>query len=304
MTITLAWVRHHLTPPEIIVASDSRLRARGPMDQAPKIYQLQRGDSCLSFCGDAQIAYPLFIQISVALDNHIRTSSRALDVTSLTDHIKKMLNNMIDAWHLPSADKATEMAGTMILFAGWSWRYEKYHIGSFKLERDHHFHFHRAGIKLPHPWRAGRRKADLFFVGDYKAQYLEKLTVILQQRYPAPSRKRNEKILVQWDYEPVEALQMLLREPDPGDRRAIGGAPQVVKIYPFARTTPIVVRTGKRQHFLLGRRLFSWEITEYPILDISTLKKAKVLYPKSSIPNPDRVRGARYKERPSGLTVE
>jgi hypothetical protein len=27
---------------------------------------LQRGDCCLSFCGDAQIAYPLFTQISIA----------------------------------------------------------------------------------------------------------------------------------------------------------------------------------------------------------------------------------------------
>jgi hypothetical protein len=303
MTITLAWVRHHLAPPEIVVASDSRLRARGPMDQAQKIYQLQRGDCCLSFCGDAQIAYPLFIQISVALDNHMRTSSRALDVTSLTDRIEKMLNNMIDAWKLPTAEKATDMEGTTILFAGWSWRFEKHHIGIFKLERDHRFHFHRAGIKLPHPWRAGR-KADLFFIGDYKTEYLEKLTAILQQRYPAPPPKRNEKILVQWDYEPAEALQALLREPDPGDRRAIGGAPQVVKIYPFARTSPIVVRTGKGQHFLLGRRLFSWEITEYPILDISTRRKAKVLYPKSCIPNPDRVRGTRYKAHPSRFTEE
>jgi hypothetical protein len=294
MTIALAWVRHHLAPPEILIASDSRLRARGPMDQAQKIYQLQRGDCCLSFCGDAQIAYPLFIQISVALDNHMRTSSRALDVTSLTDRIEKMLNNMIDAWKLPTAEKAADMEGTTILFAGWSWRFEKHHVGIF---------FHRAGIKIPHPWRVGS-KADLFFIGDYKAEYLEKLTAILEQRYPAPPPKRNEKILVQWDYEPVEALQALLREPDPDDRRAIGGAPQVVKIYPFARTSPIVVRTGKGQHFLLGRRLFWWEITEYPILDISTRRKAKILYPKSCIPNPDRVRGARYKTRSSSFTEE
>jgi hypothetical protein len=298
MTISLAWVRHHLTPPEIVVASDSRLRSCGPMDQAQKIYQLQRGDCCLSFCGDAQIAYPLFVQVSVALDNHLRTSSRALDVTSLTDRIEKMLNGMVDAWKLPAAEKAEQMAGTTILFAGWSWRFAKPHIGIFKLEHDGPFHFHRLGIKLPHPWRAGPR-ADLFFIGDCKTEYLKNLTTILQHRYPAPSRKQNKKILVQWDYEPVEALQTLLREPDAGNIRAIGGAPQVVKIYPFARTIPIVVRTGKGHHFLLGRRLFSWETTEYPILDISTRRKATILYPKNSIPNPDRVRGARYKERSS-----
>jgi hypothetical protein len=302
MTITLAWVTHHLIPPEIVVASDSRLRARGPIDQAQKLYQLQRGDCCLSFCGDAQIAYPLFVQVSVALDNHMRTSSRAEDVTSLIGRIENMLNNMIDAWKLPTADKAADLAGTNILFAGWSWRFARHHIGIFKLESNHRFHFHRVAVKLPHPWRA-EKKPDLFFIGDYKTEYLEKLAGILRQRYPTPSQKQNKKVLIQWDYEPVEALQALLREPDPGDSRAIGGAPQVVKIYPFARTTPIVVRTGKDQHFLLGRRLFSWEITEYPILDVSTPRKAEVLYPKSSIPRPGRVRGVLYKEDQSGFTL-
>ena len=237
MTITLAWVRNHLTPPEIVVASDSRLRARGPMDQAQKIYQLNRGDCCLSFCGDAQIAYPLFVQVSVALDNHPRTSSRGQDVTSLTGFIEKILNNMIDAWKLPTAEKVTDLEGTNILFAGWSWRFEKPHIGLFRLDHGR-FKFHRLGVRLPHPWRAGP-KADLFFLGDYKAEYFEKLTGILQRRFPAPPTKQNSKIILEWDYEPVEALQALLREPDAGDTRAIGGAPQVVKIYPFARTIPV-----------------------------------------------------------------
>lgn len=298
MTITIAWVRHNLTPPEIVVASDSRLRARGPMDQAQKIYQLARGDCCLSFCGDAQIAYPLFVQVSVTLDNHLRTSSRALDVTSLTGFIEKMLNNMIDAWKLPAAEKAGDLVGTNILFAGWSWRYAKSHVGVFKLEKSGRFKFHRAGIKLPHPWRAGP-KADLFFLGDYKDEYFGKLKGILKKRFPAPATEQNSKVVVEWDYEPVEALQALLREPDNGNALAIGGAAQVVKIYPFARTIPLVVRTSKNDHFLLGRRLFSWEVTEYPILDLSSLRKARVLYPKSSIPAPNRVRGKRYKEESS-----
>jgi hypothetical protein len=136
-------------------------------------------------------------------------------------------------------------------------------------------------------------------LGDYKAQYFQKLESILQKRFPAPATKQNSKIVVEWDYEPVEALQALLREPDIGNARAVGGAPQVVKIYPFARTIPLVVRTGKNDHFLLGRRLFSWEVTEYPILDLSTRRKARVLYPKSNVPTPSRVRGRRYKEMSS-----
>jgi len=107
------------------------------MDQAPKIYQLARGDCCLSFCGDAQVAYPLFVQVGVALDNHLRTSSRAVDVTSLTDFIEKLLNNMIDAWKLPAKEKADDLADTKILFVGWSWRYSKPHSVATRLVQIH-----------------------------------------------------------------------------------------------------------------------------------------------------------------------
>lgn len=295
MTITIAWVRHDLTPPEIVVASDSRLRARGPMDQAQKIYQLARGDCCLSFCGDAQIAYPLFVQVGVALDNHLRTSSRAVDVTSLTDLVEKLLNNLIDSWRHPAKEKAEDLQDTKILFVGWSWRYSKPHIGILKLEKDGRFKFHRAGVKLPHPWRAAPR-ADLFFLGDYKAEYFYELTSILQKRFPAPAKKQNSKIEIRWDYEPAEALQALLRQPDARNARVIGGAAQVVKVYPFSRTIPLVVRASKTDHFLLGRRLFPWEITDYPILDLSSRRKARVLYPKDSVPAPNHVRNRRKKE--------
>lgn len=114
-------------------------RTRGPMDQAQKIYQLKRGDCCLSFCGDAQIAYPLFVQVSVALDNHFRTSSRALDVTSLTGRIEKILNNMIDSWPLPTAEKAEDLAGTTILFAGWASRDRTLAFSNCSVIADSHF---------------------------------------------------------------------------------------------------------------------------------------------------------------------
>ena len=73
MTITLAWVRNNKDTTELLVASDSRLRSRGAIDQAQKIFRLDRGDCCLGFCGDAQVAYPLFVQVGSALNNYIRT---------------------------------------------------------------------------------------------------------------------------------------------------------------------------------------------------------------------------------------
>ena len=63
MTITISWLRKKGATVELVVASDSRLRSRGALDQAQKLFRLDRGDCCLAFCGDAQVAYPLFIQV-------------------------------------------------------------------------------------------------------------------------------------------------------------------------------------------------------------------------------------------------
>jgi hypothetical protein len=70
-----------------------------------------------------------------------------------------------------------------------------------------------------------------------------------------------------------------------GERTAIGGAPQLVKIYPFGNSLPFVVRTNTDDHYLLGRRIFAWEKTEYPVIDLSR-RPPVVLYPMASIPVP------------------
>ena len=80
MTLTIAWVRRVKDTAELVVASDSRLRSYGAMDQCQKIFPLQRGDSCLAFCGDATVAYPFFVQAASGLNGFIRSRTRADDI--------------------------------------------------------------------------------------------------------------------------------------------------------------------------------------------------------------------------------
>ena len=79
MRLTIAWVRRVKETSELVIASDSRLRSYGAMDQTQKIFPL-RGDCALAFCGDADVAYPFFVQAASALNNFIRTRTRADDV--------------------------------------------------------------------------------------------------------------------------------------------------------------------------------------------------------------------------------
>jgi hypothetical protein len=83
---------------------------------------------------------------------------------------------------------------------------------------------------------------------------------------------------------------MLRKDEDDNRFPLIGGAVQMMKIYPHGSSLPIVIRTGEDSHFLLGRRLFDWEKTEYPVLDL-TRDPPSFLYPMSSIPVPRELKG-------------
>lgn len=284
MTITLAWVRENNDTKELVVASDSRLRSHGAMNETQKIFRLERGDCCLGFCGDTQVAYPVFIQVGSALNNYGGTRDRARDVTDVVDNIKGVLNNLIDSWDLPATNKAEELSTTKILFAGWSWRFSRFHIGAFRHENNV-FDFHRERSSLSHPWRQINK--SFLFLGDYRQEYLMTLAALLERRHgrqPIEAKKD-----IKFDYEPIEALAIMLRAKS-GNREfsAIGGAPQVLKIYAHGNDLPVVTRIGPDEHYLFGRRLREWEKTTYPILDL-TETPSRFIYPLSSVPLPTKL---------------
>ena len=279
MTITIAYLRRRKQTVELVMASDSRLRMCGPMDQAQKLFRLMRGDCCLAFCGDAQIAYLFSIQVGTALDNHVKTRTRARDVTRLSSTIEQWLNALVSAWDLPEVEKEEQLATTRILFGGWSWENRRFDVGCFAYAAGT-FSFHHPKSKSQHPWY--ERQKSLLFLGDYQDAYAASLRSVLERRFGRP-RQKNERVTFDFDYEPVEALNDLLRQNLP-EHTAIGGAPQIVKIYPFCNSIPFATRTEEGFH-LLGRKLFEWEKTEYPIVDF-TKEPAKVLYPLEQIPLP------------------
>jgi hypothetical protein len=279
MTITIAWLRRTKDTTELVFASDSRLRSFGAMDQAQKLFRLERGDCCLGFNGNTGIAYPLFMQVSSALDNFIRTRTRAADVIEVAVHIGNILNNLVASWDAKPAVKKEWLADTNIVFGGWSWRYQRFEIGVF-VHTGKEFAFRHPKARLNHPWREDGR--SLVFVGNYKEEYLDELATVLASRY---GKQTNPKYFT-FDYEPVEALNSLLKRTAKDiDFSDIGGGPQMVKVYSFGNTMPIVIRRSNKEHLLLGRQLFDWEKTEYPILDL-TKAKPIFFYPMSEIPLP------------------
>lgn len=289
MTISLAWVRRNKDAVELVVASDSRLRSRGALDQAQKIIRLERGDCALSFCGDAQIAYPLFIQAGSTLNNFVKTRSRATDLDILSHVVGSVLNALVGSWDLPEKDKADELSTTRIVLSGWSWRSQQFRVGLFQYESGA-FVYKRPRTKLRHPWY--QNKPSFLFVGDYEQQFLEELSSVIAMTR-GPTAERDERRFIDLEYEPLLALRNMLARSDASrELPAIGGAPQMLKVYPFSQSLPFVVRTGPDAHYLLGRRLFDWEKTEYPVIDLSG-DELRFLYPMSEIPLPAALEGSR-----------
>jgi hypothetical protein len=230
------------------------------------------------------------VQVGSALNNFIKTRTRAEDVTHLSGKISQLLNNLVASWDLRSEEKAEELASTMILFAGWSWKFRRYEIGYFKYEKTL-FRYHRGKTTIPHPWQEVGR--SLLFLGDYKREYLAALVNILKQRHgEQPATNTPTKKIVNFDYEPVEALALLLKKPDaePDRYPCIGGSPQLMKLYPFGNDLPVVIRLPELGHYLLGRKLFEWEKTEYPVLDLGS-GSPQIYYSMSSIPLPQNLVG-------------
>jgi hypothetical protein len=129
------------------------------------------------------------------------------------------------------------------------------------------------------------------FLGDYESDYMKILTELLDRRHgrQAPGTARH----VTFDYEPIEALALMLRGKESKEAfPTIGGAPQMLKVYAHGNDLPVVTRMASDAHYLLGRRLREWEKTAYPVLDL-TGDEPRFIYPMSRIPLPSSLVGGR-----------
>jgi hypothetical protein len=255
------------------------------MDQAQKIFPLQRGDCCLAFCGDAMIAYPFFVQAASSLNAFARSRTRADDIHEVAGDLERILNNLIGSWDAEISHKREELADTRILFCGWSWRKRRFIIGFFKFI-DNRFTYLQATENLSRPWK--ENVPSLIVLGDYRPDYMRKLSDVLHARYPGTGKWLRKSIDLQ--FEPLEALnELLLDAATPTSRLRIGGAPQAVKIYPHSNVLPLTIRRTPSDHFTFGRELAPWEKTEFPVADLSN-GTTRFLYPMKQIPRPADLR--------------
>lgn len=256
MTLCIAWVRKISDVEELIIATDSRLRAFGSWNCGPKIMTLPRTDCAMGFEGDTTFAYPLMIQLQSAIANYPKAVNRSHDLVDLKGNILNFWNDML------KYKSDYEIPDTSFLFGGYSWKTEKFVLWRLHYEKHDKIFTHRP-ISF---WKGVKGEIKISLSGDYTEDAKQRLIKILKDRDKLESGNL--------DMEPFEVLRDMLREKNEVKYPLIGGSPQLIKIYKHLNRTPIAVKwqiEGKAVVTLLGRPLLEYEKSTFPIIDPDSL---------------------------------
>jgi hypothetical protein len=261
MTLSLAWVRSVGNAKELIMATDSRLRAGRAWDVGPKILALPRSDCAICFAGDTDDAYPLMLHMASAVGDYPKSRSRGMDIHDLKGHTLRVFDHLRTfISDLPHGKETPDPANASFIFGGYSWRKKRFAIWLLHFDT----HLRKFAFRPATRWREGNSAKQIMFAGDYIPQAKARLVALLRDR---------EKLTTGgFDMEPFEVLRDMIRS---HEFPLIGGAPQILKIYEFLNIQPYAVTWPQRDAgtvTLLGRPLLPYERTTSLILDPDTLE--------------------------------
>jgi hypothetical protein len=254
LTLVVAWIRELSTNlRELVVASDSRLRAPGQWDCCPKIFDLRRGDAVLAFAGWTEYGYPLALQAANAVQMYEKSKSRALDLCDLSGHLLRILNGMM----LHRSDGAEKEIPTVeLLLAGYSWQFADFRAWGYAINRANG-EFQRNRLSI--------HKGSVAVLGDRVPEARRLL------REQGNSKQRDYKNTI--DMEPLAVLRDMCHDEN---ESTIGGPPQVLKVYSHMNVMPLNVywnvKNAHRQLTFLGRPLLDYETNRYLALDTESMQ--------------------------------
>jgi hypothetical protein len=279
MTIAIAWIRRIADCEELVLATDSRLSGDGRVfDAAPKILTLERGDCAIAFAGITQDAFPMMMQLSLAIGAHAPSRRRSLDIPKLKTHALKIFTKMgslITSDAQVKGNPPDQAPAAEFLFGGYSWVQKRFVLWNIKYSEVEKGYVATAARWAYFPQRAGglriramhRPRADellgrIAFAGD-QATVAEALFVEILN-----NKRLADKELSKIDMEPFEVIVKMLR--DSKRSPSIGGAPQIAKVYQFLTAVPFPVYWPTKEagtRFLQGRPCLDYERLDVKVFD-------------------------------------
>lgn len=263
MTIVVAWLRTVGQHPELVVASDSRLRGGEAWDAAPKVFPLSRGDSAVAFAGSTASAYPLLLQLLASIEHYPKANNRAQDFYRMKAHALDLINYMwAQKKDLPPGEDA-DLPHARFLLAGYSWQLHRFVLGHVVFNKQlKQFQWHR-------------KSGDITVLGDppeLEAEFRSQLRICRHRGLRGlPSwKRRRSRSSAPWPAWDMEPLRILAGFCDSTPTANVGGPPQVLKIYEHMNSMPYAVYWPTRESgrlALFGRPMLPYEQTTYLAID-------------------------------------
>lgn len=286
MTLSIAWVRNVGRSYELVFASDSRLIGGGNVDECQKVFSLPREDCGIAFCGSTDIAYPFILQLTNAVSEYRKVYDRAVDIDVLKGSVIDLLNRFISSHGGTIASSfEQELLATTFLFGGWSWKSSRFYLWEIFFDKALK-RYVDAPSKVWRRFGVKRGQAALVgLCGDYIPEFLKDLEAKLMPQKANLATGRSKRLAL--DYEPLQVLTDMLSNTKFTSRSKplrglIGGAPQVLKIYPFARSVHYAIEwpvRGTRVVTLRGRSLAHFEKPSALAIDPTTGASYQIVKP-------------------------
>ena len=268
MSIVVAWVRKVNNCEELVFASDSRLCGGQRWDQCPKMIETAGKSAVIAFAGDTGYAYPMMVQMNHALSEYSRVITRAMDISDINGHLINQANNLIRSVY-DMADPSNK-PDVEFLFGGYSWIEKRFRIWKY-IYSDFHNKLTSNPIFKP---LFGKKGTNIIrAIGDQAKKYMNKLKAYIKVKYHFENDiERFNNISL--DLEPFEVLCEMLKNSSRND--TIGGAPQIIKVHQYMRSSPLGVYWPEKtddfsNRTLFGREMFDYEDTDFWFLDPATL---------------------------------
>jgi len=307
MTILATWVRTLRTVEELVFVSDSRLSGDGTnFDSCPKILTLPRTDCAIGFAGYTGHAFPMMLQLDLAISSYAPARRGGLDISSLKQHALKVFDSMAAEIHSSpavSVEQNTDPEANFI-FGGYSWVKKSFEMWSISYQPSEEcfvarpaqwVRYHPDAKKFVFAGVEHLKSARVAFAGNEAPNARALLLNLLNQKYPAGVGFQG------LDWEPFEVIRNMLR--NPAHSETIGGAPQVVNVYPYFQATPLAVywpNRASRTVVLQGRPCLGYENIDRWILDPDTLTSHHPAFSPTAMSEP----GGPDEIEPAGLETE
>jgi len=285
MTISIAWTRKVSNYEELVFVSDSRLTGGKKFDACPKILALPRTDCAIAFANTSGDAFSMMIQLSLAIDAYPPARKRQFELNLLLEHAVSVFNGMLEKISLTGikGNPGSAKTDAQFLFGGFSWREKKFRLWTiFYSPENQRF--------VSAPARAlaiDRRKKTIIFKGRQSKRFVKLGNIAFVGDQARAAKKLLFKRLssevasgsppYKIDMEPFEVVRDMLRNPSlqqEGAQGSIGGAPQILKVFQYSRTSSFAVFWPNRSGVahLHGRPALPYENLDQISLDPDTLR--------------------------------